>query len=116
MRYIFRYLVTNRSKSFVIQQSGSLQHISSYKDLQYHSTCRRFLQSSTSGGVVFKSPRPTVEIPVVPLSDFLFSKFSGYGNKTALVSFNSFFFTYKYYYYYYFYYYYYYDFSLPSEI
>ena len=89
MRFIFRSLVTKSSRRCVILQSKGLQKVFSYKDRNNFSlnyaTCRRFVQSSARE-IVFKSPRPDIEIPVVSLSDFMFSRFAKYGNKRAIVS------------------------------
>ncbi|XP_045162739.2 uncharacterized protein LOC123527392 [Mercenaria mercenaria] len=54
-------------------------------NVNYNPTCRRFLQSSASKTNVFKSPRPPVELPVISLSNYMFSRFSAFGNKKALV-------------------------------
>ena len=42
--------------------------------------------STGSGETIIQSTRPHVELPVMSLSDFMFSRFEKFGNKPALVS------------------------------
>ncbi|XP_053375982.1 uncharacterized protein LOC123563795 [Mercenaria mercenaria] len=46
---------------------------------------RRFLQSLESSEKIFRSPRPSLELPEISLSEYMFSRFSKFGNGKALV-------------------------------
>lgn len=47
---------------------------------------QRCMSSSTAGeGTVFRSPRPKEDLPVLSLTDYMFSRFGRFGSKNALV-------------------------------
>ncbi|XP_045162751.2 uncharacterized protein LOC123527397 [Mercenaria mercenaria] len=99
MRHIFRRLLKTEncrclSRGYVSlsaqgpaqcsQTEGSQRNLHHHK-LKNVSENRRCMSSSATGETVFKSPRPTEELPMMSLSDYMFSRFGKFGSKNALV-------------------------------
>ncbi|XP_053383620.1 uncharacterized protein LOC123545326 [Mercenaria mercenaria] len=86
MRLLFRGLLTRSYGNCAIQRIRNNNKCKERNNtVRHNTTYRRFLQTSASQQNEFKSPRRSVEIPEISLSDYMFSRFSEFRNRKALV-------------------------------
>ena len=63
------------------QETGSRRN--SHRNV---SANRRNMSSASADETIFRSPRQEEKLPVMSLSDYMFSRFNKFGSKNALVS------------------------------
>lgn len=89
MRHLFRRLLKpGRSHCFARCSSSANGSRGNRTNSNFSnvSAIRRYMSTLAEEETVFKSPRPKEDLPVIPLTDYMFSRFAKFGSKTALVS------------------------------